>query len=233
MRHVALFFLLFSSPLFAQYSNESEFAYVQSGGNSEVSTTNAKTTNNFKWEKNQVKFGGHYLYGESDRSVSARNWDAYGKYERKLSDHLATTIGEVIEGNRFNGIKARYNSDIGMKYYYIRSDDKNFFTELSYRYAIEDRYSPEENTYANKGRFYNELQHKISETVQYRFWLEYIPNFTERDDYLINGEASLTSILNSVFSLKVAYSGMYDSRPVDSEFENYDYNTTTALVIKF
>lgn len=233
MHYVVMTLLLFSGSVFAQYTNESELAYVQSGGNSDVKTTNTKTINNMKWEKNQFRFGGRYLYGESDDSVTARNWDAHGKYERELSRHLSATIGEVIEGNSLIGIKARYNSDIGLKYYYIRSDDKNLFTELSYRYAIEDRYQPEGNTFDNRARFFNELQHKISKTVQYRLWIEYIPNFTEKGDHLLNFEASLTSILNSVFSLKVAYTGMYDSKPVNSGLQNYDYNTTTSLVVKF
>lgn len=224
---------LISMSVYAQFSTESELAYVQSGGNSVVSTTNAKSTNIYKWNKRQSRFGGHYLYGESEENVSARNWDANYRYEQELTDHLSMAYGEVIEGNHFTGIKARYNTDAGLKYYYIKTDAKNFFTELSYRYAIEDRYAPEPNTYDNKGRFYNEIQHKISENVQYRFWLEYVPNFTERDDYLINGEASLTSIINSIFSLKVAYLGMYDSRPVTSDLRNYDYNTSTSLVIKF
>lgn len=233
MQYVVLAVVLFCTNAWAQFTTETELAYVQSGGNSEVSTTNAKSTNNYKWEKRSTKFGGHYLYGESDRTVSARNWDANAKYEQVLTDHLSVTTGEVIEGNRFTGIKARYNSDAGLKYYYIKSDAKNFFTEVSFRYAIEDRYAPEPNAFDNKGRFYNEFQEKISETVQYRFWIEYIPNFTESRDYLINGEASLVSIINSIFSLKVAYLGMYDSRPVDQALRNYDYNTSTSLVIKF
>lgn len=224
---------LLSLDSWAQFTHESELSLVQTGGNSDVQTNNFKTTNLYKWVANQVKFGGHYIYGETENGVSARNWDVNGKYERVLSPHLSLTAGEIIEGNKFTGIKARYNSDLGVKYYYIKTDLKNFFSELGYRYSIEDRYEPLPNTFDNKARLYNEFSHKISETVQYKLWLEYIPNFTESNDYLINGEASLTSILNSVFSLKVAYLGMYDNRPAFLGFKNYDYMTTTSLVAKF
>jgi putative salt-induced outer membrane protein len=233
MHYIFVLFLFFSGNAFAQYTNESELAYVQSGGNSEVSTANAKSNNVIKWEKRQSKFGGHYLYGESDSDVSARNWDVNYKYEQELTDYMSMTFGEIIEGNRFTGIKARYNTDLGLKYYHIKTDAKKVFSEVSYRYSIEDRYAPEPNTYDNKARIYNEIEHKLSQTSQYKVWLEYIPNFTERDDYLVNFEASLISILNSVFSLKVSYAGMYDSRPVTADLKNYDYNTTTALVVKF
>lgn len=232
--NLLLFILtLFSINVWAQFTHESEVSLVQTGGNSEVETNNLKTTNLYTWESNQFKFGGHYIYGETNNGVSARNWDVNGKYERAISPHFSLTAGEIIEGNHFTGIKARYNSDLGIRYYFIKTDLKNLFTELGYRYSIEDRYEPLQNTYDNKARFYNELNHKISETVQYKFWLEIIPNFSENDDYLINGEASITSILNSIFSLKVAYMGMYDNRPAFAGFKNYDYTTTTALVAKF
>lgn len=233
MRILLAALLLVPSICLAQYTNESELAIVKTGGNSEVQTTNAKTTNLYIWDKNQVKAGGHYTYGESKESVSARNWDVNGKYEREVSPHVSYYFGEVLEGNNFTGIKTRYNSDVGGKYYYIKTDLKNLFSELGYRYTIEDRFAPAPNTYDNKGRFYNELNHKVSETVQYKLWLEYIPNFTESKDYLVNGEASLTSILNSVFSLKVAYLGMYDNLPAQPGLKNYDFTTTTSLVAKF
>lgn len=233
MKLVVLILCAIALPAFAQFTHESELAMIQTGGNSEVQTTNTKTVNTYKWNLSKTTFGGHYTYGETKDAVSARNWDVNGKYERELNSHVSIFGGEVIEGNRFTGIKTRYNSDLGLKYYYIKTDAKNFFSEAGYRYTIEDRYSPIENTYDNKGRLFNEFNHKYSETVQYRLWVEYVPNFTDGKDYLVNGEASLTSILNSTFSLKVAYLGMYDNKPAFSGFKNYDYATTTSLVAKF
>lgn len=233
MVQVFILAMLIAFPAFAQLTNESELGYVQSGGNSVVQTTNAKTTHGLKWEKHAATFGGHYLYGENAQSVSARNWDVNGKVEKEISHKFSLLAGEIIEGNRFTQIKSRYNSDVGAKYYYSKSDVRIFFTELSYRYTIEDRYSPFPNTYDNKARLYNEYDHKYSETVQYKFWLEYVPNFSDGRDYLINGEASVTSILNSTFSLKVAYKGMYDNLTAQPGLKNYDYLTTTSLVAKF
>ncbi len=230
---VAFCVLVFSHAALAQLKHESEYSLLQSGGNSEVNSQNAKTSNIYTWEKNQLRFGGHYTYGEAKNVVSARNWDGNLKYERQLSSKLSFITGEVVEGNRFTNIEARYNSDAGFKYYYLKSDLHTFFSELSYRYTIENRYAPTEDLYDQKARFYNELAHKYSPTVQYKFWLEYIPNFTDGKDYLVNGEASVTSILSSIFSLKVAYMGMYDNKPTLPTLKNYDFATTTSLVAKF
>jgi len=233
MKYILIMAALYSAAAFAQFKSESELAHIQTGGNSEVQTLNTKTSNNYTWDKNKSTFGGHYIYGETKQGVSARNWDVNGKYERELSSHLSVVGGEIIEGNRFIEIKTRYNTDFGLRYYYIKADPKYFFSELSYRYTIEDRYEDIPTTFDNKGRFYNEFWHKYSETVQYKFWLEYVPNFTDNSDYLVNGEASVTSILNSLLSLKVAYMGMYDNKPAVKGFKNFDWNTTTSLVVKF
>jgi putative salt-induced outer membrane protein len=233
MRYLFLMLVCLPASVFAKWSTESELAYLQSGGNSEVSTTNAKTSNVNEWTLNKVRYGGHYIYGENADTVSARNWDVNLKYERELSERTALTFGEILEGNKFNGIKVRYNTDLGARYYHIKSDAKNVFTEVTYRYTIEDRYAPAENAYDNKGRLYNEINQKLSESVQYKIWIEYIPNFTRSKDYMINGEASITSIINSIFSLKFAYAGFYDNEPSVATFKNYDYNTSTSLVVKF
>lgn len=233
MKTILLLSFLISLPAFAQLTNESEFSLIQSGGNAEAQTSNFKTTNVYKWDKYSALFGGHYTYGETADNVTIRNWDVNAKSERELQPKLSAVLGELIEGNRFTDIKARYNSDLGLKYYYDKSDRVNFFSEVTYRYTIEDRYTDVGNTYDHKGRLYNEYDRKYSDTFQYKFWLEYVPNFSDGHDYLINGEASMTAILNTLFSLKVAYKGMYDNSPATAGFKNYDYLTTTSLVAKF
>lgn len=233
MKKILLLTLLYAVPAFAQLTNESEISLIQSGGNAEAQTSNVRTTNTYNWDKYSAIFGGHYTYGENADDVSVRNWDINAKSERELSPKVSVVLGEIIEGNRFTDIKARYNSDLGMKYYFDKTDRLKFFTELSYRYTIEDRYVDPQNTYDHKGRFYNEYDQKYSDTLQYKFWLEYVPNFSDGRDYFINGEASFTAILNTLLSLKVAYRGMYDNSPANPGLKNYDYMTTTSLVAKF
>lgn len=233
MKNLLLIFAFISLPALAQLTNESELSLIQSGGNAEAQTSNARTTNTYKWDIYSLLFGGHYTYGENADGVAVRNWDINVKSERVLSPKLSVVLGELIEGNRFTDIKARYNSDLGLKYYYDKTDVLNFFSEVTYRYTIEDRYSDIGNTYDHRARLYNEYDRKYSETLQYKFLVEYIPNFTNGSDYLVNGEVSLTAILNTQFSLKVSYRGMYDNRPANPSFKNYDYLTTTALVAKF
>jgi putative salt-induced outer membrane protein len=228
-----IFLFLITLPVFAQLTNQSEVSMVTAGGNSQLKAYNTKTAHKYVMDKSNLYLGGHYTYGESAESLSARNWDFNSKFDHVVHHKFSLMIGQITEGDNFQGIKARYNFDIGPKYFFSKSEKTNFYLELGYRYTIEDRFQPVENVFENKARAYSFYDYKLNENVSWALWLEYIPNFTDSRDYLVNGEASLTSILNSLFSLKVAYKGMYDDLPAVEGNKNYDFQTTTALVAKF
>lgn len=233
MRALALLIIFICSNAFAKFTNETQVSLLSAGGNTQQQAYNAKTNNSFDFTKSGLDSGGHYTYGEANDELSARNWDFSNKYEYKLSEKIGLTTAQVTEGDRFQGIKARYNFDAGVRYHFTKREKRSFYLDLGYRYTIEDRYLPEENQYEHKARAYTQYENKASKTVSYKFWLEYIPNFTISTDYLLTGEASLTSILNSTFSLQVAYKGIYDDLPAVEGNKNYDYQTTTSLVAKF
>jgi hypothetical protein len=232
MKLLLILVAMFALPAWAKLSHESELSVVNTGGNSELQAYNGITKNKYDFTKNSILFGGHYTYGEANNSLSARNWDVNTKYEQGLTQKWSATLAETIEGNRFQDVKARYNSDLGAKYSAIKSDAQNWFFELAYRYAVEDRYSSD-NIYQHKARTYTEWNKKHSETLQWGIWLEYLPNFSNGTDWMMTGEASVTAIMTSMFSLKVAYKGLYDHLPANPALKHYDYITTTSLVAKF
>ncbi len=213
-------------------THESEASLVNSGGNSELQAYNVKTSNKYKFTRDSINFGGHYTYGEANNSLSARNWDVNSKYELGLSAKTSAILAETVEGNSFQDVKVRYNTDTGLKYQLTKSDRNDWFFEGAYRYTVEDRYVAD-NVYQHKARTYTEWNHKQSETLQWKLWLEYLPNFSAGSDWMLTGEASMTTILTSMFSLKVAYKGLYDNLPAQPGLKNYDYITTTSLVAKF
>lgn len=232
LKFILFSFILIPSWVFA-LTHESEISSVTTGGNSNVETYLFKTLHQVQQETLTYRISGHYTYGEAAKEVSARDWDINLKFDQMMTRKVAYYIGEMVEGYRFQDIKARYNSDIGLKYYFIKKDNRNFFTEGGFRYTVEDRYGPSQTQFENKGRLYQEYNDKPSKYFSYRLWLEYIPNFTTKGDYLIIHEASITSILSSIFSLKVAFRGSYDNRPATVGNKNYDYSYTTSLVARF
>lgn len=230
-----------------KFSNESEVSVIQSGGNSSVETYNAKTLSKWQRKKNTLSFGGHYTLGASEQTdavtnetetvESARNWDVMTKYEHQFAGHIGSYGAIQYEGDKFAGYNQRENLDAGLKYTFSKTDKTKSFAELGARYTIERRLEEDEEGEDvfnfTKGRLYYEIAHQKSETLSYKFWVEYLPNFTESEDYIVSYEPSVAFVLNRTFSLKTAYKAIYDNLPNVEGYENTDYTFTTSLLAKF
>lgn len=227
-------------------SSTNELAIVSTGGNSRIETYNAKTETTYKQGRRTYGFGGHYTLGLSDQAEdnqedaelveNARNWDAALNYEQELTRKVGAYIGVQYEGDRFSGYKQRENYDIGGKYTFVDTDKETFYLEAGYRYTEELRTEEADNGqdvfYFNKVNLTTELLRK-RKNYTYGVWLQYLPNFTDSEDYQINIEPSLTVIINDLFSLKVSYRGNYDNQPNVTGNERLDWKYTTALVAKY
>ena len=243
---------LLSASLFAQgpntsdqwkYSNESNLSIIQTGGNSNIETYDLKTENTFKKNKDEFNVGGHYILGEAEstengqkvRNTTARNWDIHAKYNRKISKAFGGYISIKIEADEFAGYERRSNYDIGSRYTLIDKDEFESYLEAGLRYTdeIPVKEAEDESFADNKGRLYYYVMSKPDKQVSYKFWIEYIPNFTRPDDYLITTAPSVTTTLSDIFSLQVAYKIAYDNEPAVAGNEYTDYTFTTALVVQF
>ena len=232
----------------AQWKNQSELAALVTGGNTEIETYNLKSESTLKKEKRSYSFGGHYTLGtkgidndadgEFDgKEESARNWDAHARYTQDLSAKTAAFIQVMFEGDRFAGYKQRQNYDLGGKYKFVESEKLNSFATLAYRYTIEQtvtRNEDDEDVFNdNKAVTYYEINKEIRKGFSYKFWIEYIYNFTRTEDFLINFEPSLAFAMSETFSVKIAYKGMYDNEPATEGNEQMDWQYTTALLASF
>lgn len=229
---IALLVFITSFSAFAKFSHESQLGIVQTGGNANTESYNGKVTNTYEKEKNVFKAGGHYIVAFAEDAEIARNWSIGASYARELNKKIAIFAGAQVEGNEFAGFNERRNADIGGKYTFIKTDDRSFFGELGLRHVNEEFTDGTDAEYM-AGRLYLEHAQKYSETLSSKFWVEYIPNFDDSEDYRIIFEPSLSVVLSSIFSLKLAYQGMYDNQPAPGAEENLDYIYTTSLIAKF
>lgn len=231
----------------AEWKNQSELAMIRTGGNTELETYNLKTESTLKKEKRSYSFGGHYTLGtngikndEGDfdgKEDSARNWDVHARYTQELTKKTAAFFQIMFEGDEFAGYDERQNYDLGMKYKFTESEKLNSFASLAYRYTIETAVEEDaegENEYTDsKAVAYYEINKLVREGFSYKFWMEYVYNFTRTEDFLINFEPSLSLAMNETFSLKIAYKGMYDNEPAVEGNEQMDWQYTTALLANF
>ncbi|MCO4793952.1 MAG: DUF481 domain-containing protein [Bacteriovoracaceae bacterium] len=235
MKFFLILFFMFPLAMSAgEFSHESGASILTSGGNSSYSTWNFNTRNDYKLSRSIYQLSGHYTYGTAGEVESARSWDGKIGFERILKKGWLGYVSQQIEGDKFKGIEARYNSDVGAGFRLLDKEKHKIKTELGYRFTVEKhRDSNQADDKYQKGRAFIENTHQLTETLFFRVWVEYIPNFSLGSDYMINGGSSIQASLTKLFSLKVGYEGNYDNMPSKSSNKKYDYMYTTSLIAKF
>jgi putative salt-induced outer membrane protein len=235
LAHFTALLLGFSS--FAQeipnnkFTDESELALVSVSGNSSSNNVSAKQSNSYTFGKNTVKASGHYLRTQSSGVETARSWDLMGRYERVLYDSLSAYTGYGADSDPYAGYVQRDNYDIGLKYDLIHSTAQNWWVEAGYRYS-KILTTVEEN-YTNFGRTYMEYNLTLDNTYSIRYWIEYLPNFTDPEAYFINTEPSFSIQLTKILSLKASYLIQYHNELIKAGEVRTDTTFTTSLVAKF
>ncbi|OUR96281.1 hypothetical protein A9Q84_07950 [Halobacteriovorax marinus] len=230
-RILLIFFFL--NNIQANFSSEDELSLISTGGNTDSKTFFLKSKNLVKWSVHEITLKGSYTYGESEKVRNLEKWDINLRYDLNVSKKNSLFLGETIEANRFSGFSRRYNSDMGTKHSFIESDTTKLFAEIGYRYTIENK-SDNERTKVkeSKGRAYLEGNKTLNSTVSSKLWIEWIPNFSNSDKYLMNIEPSISVTLNKVFSFKMAYLWNYDNQP-EKDHTKQDYKYTTSLIANF
>lgn len=228
--------LLISSAAFAQepaapWTGEAEAGAIVVSGNNDSESYNAKLKTTYSVDKNNYIGFGRYLKTDSLGVESARNWEAGVRYERELTDYFSLFVGQKAESDVFNGYVQRDSTDAGIKYFLTKTDAITWTAEAGYRYQVTNPTVGEQSR-DSLGRLYTEYNQKVRSDLSFKYWAEYLPNFDDADAYLANTEASLNVMLNSLFSLKVAYLLQYQN--VVPAGTKYTTTTTTMnLVAKF
>jgi putative salt-induced outer membrane protein len=216
------------------WMHESEVSVIQVSGNTESESYSAKQKTSYTFDKNIVSTTGRYIQAKAGAEETARSWDLGAKYERTLSDMWAVFAAHGAESDTFAGYVQRNNTDLGGKFYFVKSDAQNIFSEVSYRATqntkVEGAKKPDGNE--NKGVVYVEWSQRLNETVSAKIWAKYQHNFTESKYYMLDYEPSLSVMMNNILSLKVAHQTKYQNEPGDGR-KKEDRSLTTSLVAKF
>lgn len=215
------------------FHNETDVGITLVGGNSNTESYAIKQLNSYGGEKYVFKARFRYLAARLNGTDSARNWDGELRYERVLSETLNVFAAHSLESNLFAGFVQRNNFDLGVKYYFAKNEFYEWFGELGYRYIFTDFISTTPDTTNHAARIYSEFAKKFGETSEFKIWAEYVPSFTNTQDYLLNGEPSISFLMGELFSLKLAYLFKYHSIIPANLTNRLDTVFTTSIVAKF
>ncbi|WP_413292242.1 YdiY family protein [Bdellovibrio sp. HCB185ZH] len=213
------------------FAGEAEAGAIMVTGNSDSENYAAKGKVSYKEGKNTYTLSGQYIRTEANSIESVRNWNAGARYDHEWTDYLGFFGSQKIESDVYSGYLQRDSTDVGLKYWLTKTDNVNWTVEAGYRYSKTQNVLVG-TTYDQLLRLYTEFNTKIDKEFSFKYWIEYLPNMTRADAYQVNTEASINVMLNSIFSLKLAYLLQYQNEPAPPG----EYSTTTTtlnLVAKF
>lgn len=228
---------LLSVPALAEEKNlwthESEASIIQVSGNTKSESTSLQQKTSYKFDLNTLTVSGRYLQSKSAGQETGKSWDASLRYERALSEKWAAFVQHGAESNSYAGYIQRDNTDLGGKYFFIKTEPENFFSELGLRSTKTLSATSSSAEYNTSGRLYVEYSKKLNSSVSAKLWAEYLPNFKDSEAWLLNYEPSMSVMLNQILSLKISYLVKHHEKVLTSAESKDDSTFTTSLVAKF
>lgn len=216
-----------------KWNGETEASSVVISGNTSTETYGAKTANVYTiTETDLARVFGKYLRTTSGGAETNKLWEAGIRYEKIfVKDLWSGFLQHKAEHDPYNGIFVqRDSSDIGVKYYFTKTDDLDWFGELGYRYAKV--YDGTMVQHSNFGRIYTQADYKLTPSASTKLWVEYLPNLSRSNEDQYNAEVSLSVMISSMFSLKTAYLVNYNEALL-APLKKTSTTWTTALVAKY
>lgn len=215
-----------------KWHDEAELMYVDTSGNTEVTTLSAKNTLTVPFAAKTVatwKLG--MLYGKSDGTKNAENYFTEVRVDYSYTERLYSFGYGGWFKDDFAGIDARYYLGSGGGYKFFTGPKHFLLGEAGLTYTKEDYTDNTDNGFFG-GRLFGKYEYHFNEKNRFTQSLEWLLDASEFDNWNLNSETAVLSALNSWLSLKASYQIKYDNDPVGN-LKKTDKILGVALVANF
>jgi putative salt-induced outer membrane protein len=213
-----------------KWKNEAELSYVQTGGNTDVTTLSFKNQSNYQFTerlKSIWKLG--VIYGESDGEQNAENYMTELRTDYTLRKKLYLYIIAGYLADEFSGLDNRYYGGLGTGYHFLAGPKHFLSSELGFNYSQEEYIDDTEQIFT-EGRAYASYEYAIGEHSRFFQGIEYLYDFTDSENYRLNSETTVKVRINTIFSLKIGYEVRFDNTPTPETRSETDTRFCTAIV---
>lgn len=229
--------LVFSTACFAQetkkWSDEAELSFVDTGGNSDTQTVSAKNLLKYQFSpKLTGTWKAGALSGKTDNERNAERFFTELRLDYALSERLYSYVNGGWLKDKFAGVSSRYYAGPGLGYKFLNGPRNFLAGEAGLNYVIEEYTNDTDRDYLG-GRLFGLYEYHFNKKNKFTQSLEYLHDFDESTNYLINSETAVISALNGNLSLKASYIVNYDHDPVPSTLDTTDTIIAIALVANF
>ena len=207
-------------------------------GNSDTLGLNLAIGSEKKTERHEFALGAMGSYGETDSETSTETGSLFFNYKRMLGSSYIFSDSELFH-DKIALIQYRFTTALGWGHYVVDNDRTKLGLEVGAAYIREDFEDPPEedlvdqldaeNTVAL--RVAQTFEHQLSETAKIWQSLEYLPEFSDFDNYLLNATTGIEAAINSTLSLRFSIENRYNSQPPYGSKRN-DLVSVAAVAIR-
>ena len=208
-----------------------DLGFVSTSGNTEVTTFNMGeklTYTTGRWMFGQAAAA---IYGESDGSSTAEQYDAALRAEYSLGPHFLAFAGATWYRNTFAGITSRFVEGVGLGWRTIQAARDTLRLDAAITSNQETNLALVQSTFA-ASRASLAYKHLFGASTAFTQAVEWVTNLEDTDDQRLFSETALTAPISKQIALKATYTIRFDNQP-EPGFQDTDRVFTTGLQIVF
>lgn len=213
------------------WSGSGELSFVSTSGNTDTESLGLGLEITYKpgvWTT-EAKLG--YLRAETESELTAEKLNGFLELRRSLSERFDIYARATYLQNEFAGLNSSWGIEVGGLYKALTGDRHFLDLSAGLGYTTEDRTSEADRDFA-MATLAAQYKWAVSRTTDFTNDFYYIYDFDDSEDWRIANATALSTSINSIFSLKVAYALTYLNQPPVG-FEKRDAVSSVALVAKF
>ncbi|MBW2330841.1 MAG: DUF481 domain-containing protein [Deltaproteobacteria bacterium] len=214
-----------------KWSDEAELSFVDTGGNTDVTTLSAKNLLKYKFtEKLHAGWKLGALYGESDDEKNAESYFTELRLDYLFTERFYSYATGRWMKDEFAGIDSRYYLGPGAGYQFLNGPKHFLVSEAGLNYVKEEYTDNTDKDYFG-GRAFAKYEYAFTEKNKFSQSVELLYDFDDSENYNVNSETALISALSDYLSLKASYVIKYDNQPVPETLEETDTVLGVTLVV--
>ena len=213
------------------WSNSTELSFVNTTGNTEVTTLSAKDKLTYKFSpKIETILNLAALYGKSDGVTNSENYSAKLKISYLISERFYTSLIAGWSKDEFAGVDSKIWIGPALGYKILTGPKHTLDFEAGAEYVDEKFVDDTKNGYFN-GRAFTEYKFIFSEKSNLSQSLEFNYDFENSDNYDMTSVTAITTALSDMLSLKASYNINYVNVPVPATLKKTDTALSVSLII--
>jgi len=220
------------------WSNSTELSFVNTTGNTEVTTLSAKDKLTYKFSpKIESILNLAALYGKSDGVKNSENYSAKLKISYLISEKFYTSLVAGWSKDEFAGVDSKIWVGPALGYKILTGEKHTLDFEAGAEYVDEKYFIPAGDTLSNtsndyfNGRAFTEYKFLFSDKSNLSQSLEFNYDFENSNNYDITSVTALTTALSDMLSLKASYNVSYVNAPVPDTLKKTDTTLSISLII--